>query len=733
MPIRTSGKEEMAQSLAVKRRVALRIRFGVTIAVLLCLAAVYGHIQVARSSDDYTGSLAILDRLFDLIFAGALGASSFCIGRAICRALSLTFSSLAEEIAISVMLGAGAFACGVLGMGLAGILAPLPVAALAIGLVGLSYREVPTLLGVLSDVIRSASQSKSRRLAACFFLAIIALLTLRTLTPPHAVDEAIYHLSVTKSFVDQGRIHPVYDNFSGNMPFLLHMIYAVCLLAKADIAAKLFSLGLTIISAVAIYGFCARFLTRSTAMLAMFAFFGAGMVIEVGVTTRIDASLAGMLFVCCYAMMVHVESGERGWLYASALLAGFSIGIKYTAGVWVLLVGVMYLLESLVAKRRRFLTVMKQGLIFSAIVAAVASPWFIKNQLWFHNPVYPFITGELADYREGQKRYFDSNDEARLNTYFQLAQREAPQIIKQIEEDLARWASKRLERHPYRFWEYLTKPDNYNLGPAEAYHEPNYLFILAPLAFFFTRQRWLAWLGILSAVFFVFLASTSWIARYLLPIYPALTVLAAFALTGLAERLRSRTRLANLLPSLAVTVTVGSLVFISAVQIYNAGTVGFVAGSLSRRDFMKAAFYYPPIDFINHNGAPSEKVMLIGAQMCYDLRRGYIAEGGWDSVEWERLLIRNSTLGEVNEDLKRQGVTHILFTPGMFEFVAEFGRKGSGPSGSFFKVAASPDNPGTRLDYWVQLRNWATFELYRKKFLESLQTYKEGYTVYRIK
>ena len=721
----------MQQSIAAKRSIGLRASFGVSIAALLLLIAVYAHFQVARAGDDYTGPLAILDRIFDLTLAGALGAASFCVGRAISRALSLTFLSLAEEISISVMLGTGALASGVLGLGLAGLLKPLPVAVLIIGIVGLSYRELPRLWGAFGDVIRSASKTRSRRVAAWLFLAVIAILTVRTLTPPHAVDEAIYHLSVTRSFVERGRLHPVYDNFSGNMPLLVHMVYAVCLVAKSDIAAKLFSLGLTIISSVAIYGFCARFFSRTTAMIAMFAYLGAGMVIEVSVTTRIDASLAGMLFVCCYAMMIHLETGSRGWLYAAALLSGFAIGVKYTAGVWILLVGAMYLFESLVAKRRPVLGVMKDGLIFTAIVVAIASPWFIKNQVWFHNPVYPFITGELAEYGDGKIRYFGEDDERKLNAYLDQARRESPETLKTIEKELADSANRRVERHPLRFWEYLTEPDTYNLGTAEAYHDPNYLFLLAPLVFLFDRRRWLVWLGLLVASFYVFLASTSWIARYLLPIYPALTVLAACALVALADRLRSRSQLASLLPVVAVSAAVGSVVFIGAVQIFAAGTVSFLTGALSRREFMSAAFYYPPIDYINRTVPQSERVLMVGAQMCYDMQRDYIAEGGWDSIEWERLMIRNSSFEEVHQDLKRQGVTHVLYSPGLFGFVAYVGRRGSGPSGSMFQPG-SVTRGSSGVDYQIQLRNWATFELYRSKYLETIQTYKD-YFVCRLK
>ena len=135
---------------------------------------------------------------------------------------------------------------------------------LMILLIALSWRELARLLEVLRSSVEAIRQTRTRQILCLVFVCLIAILALRAATPPHNFDEAIYHLPVTKTFVQRGGIHPIYDNFGGNMPLLLHMIYAVCLMAKSDIAVKLFSLGLAVISSLAIYGFCARFLNRAS-------------------------------------------------------------------------------------------------------------------------------------------------------------------------------------------------------------------------------------------------------------------------------------------------------------------------------------------------------------------------------------------------------------------------------------------------------------------------------------
>jgi hypothetical protein len=528
---------------------------------------------------------------------------------------------------------------------------------------------------------------------------------------------------VTERFVEQGRIYPLYDNPLGNLPFLLQMIYAICLMAKADIAAKVFSLMLAVTCGVAVYGFCARFLTRRVGAVALFGFFGAGMVIEVAVTARIDVSLAAMLMLATHAMMVYLESGRRGWLYASAALSGFGLGLKHTAAIYIALLGVMYVVESLLRKRESVRVMLKRGLVYAAIVAAVASPWFIKNLVWFHNPIYPFKTGEVAEYGDAGLRFFTPQDNFRLEAHFNTARNEIPHVVAAVEREMASIVSMREEQNPFHFWKHFTSSDAFS-SSAEPYHDPNRLFVVLPLLLFLPRMRWLMWLLGMSIPFYVSIAAMSWVPRYLLPIYPALTVLAAYVLVGLADKFKAHTRLSPALPALAVAVAVGSAALVCVTQMYKMRNMQFVKGELSRHEFMMGSFYYPSIDYVNRELPADARVMMMGAQMCYDLKRDYVADVSWYTTEWRRLLVRNITMEGVSEELKRRGVTHVLFTPSLFFYSVSVG--GSVTLGDEQSQESLPD-------YHTQLRNLTTFELYRRDFLEPLYSDMHGYHIFKVK
>lgn len=706
-------------------RASLRLASRVGIYSLLIatgLLALYAHVRIAPVADDYTGILAPLDRIFDILFALVLVGISFCVGRAITRRLGLGFVSLAEELSFSVMMGVGITGSLVMGLGLIGGLKPVPVAILFLLLIAVSHREAPRLGSVLGQGFRAVTQTRTRKILSVMFILLAVILVLRTAAPPHNYDEAIYHLSVSKSFVERGRIYPVYDDWGGNLPFLVHMFYAVCLIVKADIAAKMFSLCLAGITALAIYAFCVRFLDRRTGTIAMFGFFGAGMVVEVATTARIDVSMAGILFLAAYAMMIYLETNKLVWLWGSAALAGFGISIKYTAGFWLALLVLMFLFESLFRRRDPVRDITKHLIAYVFIAGVIASPWYIKNLVWFHNPVYPLFTGEVSNSGPGEIRFFNDDDERKLAAHFDEARAAMPDAVHAQEMDLELAASRHVPRHPFRFWEYFTSPSNFNV--AEAYHDPNYLFLFSPLFLVFTTRRWMVWFAVFGVAFYLFIAATAWSGRYLLPIYPGLTILAAYTMNELTVRLKRHAPLIVLLPAVAVAITVGASLMVCVSRIQALDGFRFMRGAIPRRQFMFGMFYYPPIDFLNHNLQPGDRVLMIGAQMCYDMKRDYIVDVTHDSTVWRRFLLRNQTLDEVNRDLKQQGITHILYTPNQFLFSAMIGREGQLERHS--GVATGPD-------YIVQQRNWATFERYRRAFLEPIYADKNGYFLYAIK
>ena len=702
-----------------------------TAGVILLVSAIAAHLTIANHKDA-TGVLAVLDHIFDLSLALALTAVVICVGHSVCERFRLKFSNPFEEIAVSLFVGTGVVGLAVLLFGLVGWLRPLPISLLMPVSIVLTRRSWARLYQLVTDGVQSLRHNTRENLPAIAYLCLIGFLVLRAATPPTAADELIYHLPVPKAFVDQGRIYPMFDNSLGNFPFLIHMIYALCLLAGSDIAARLFSLFLAVGTSLAIYGFCSRYLTRRIGALAMFAFFGSGMVTEVATTSRIDVSLAGMLFLCTYSMVNYLNTKEQGWLWVSALLAGFSLGIKHTAVIWLSFVGAMYLVQLLIVNRNPAIAVVRSGIAYALLAFAIASPWYIKNYVWFHNPVYPLLTGEVADFGPQGIRFFDANDEKRLEAHFNVTRSEMPGVVDELDKQLTEARDSRVSRKPLLLWNFFFKPNAYLMS--EPYQYPNYLFLIIPFLVFVRKPAWILWLLVLSLGFVFAVTSTSWIARYLLPAYPALTIVAIYTLVALSERLKMRIPVLERLPIYLVAGCLGVVLSAGIRFMGEYRSLSFLTGRSSRQDLISPLLYYRPIDFINTNLPPDARIFVLGAQLNYGLERDYLTDETWFATKWRRLLIRNSSIDEVNEDLKRQGFTHVFYSPDLFRFAALMGTQGTGGTEmiSVNEVGLSDEARRLGPDYQL-LRNWSTFTLYKKKFLETLYSDEYGYQVLKIK
>jgi hypothetical protein len=174
----------------------------------------------------------------------------------------------------------------------------------------------------------------------------------------------------------------------------------------------------------------------------------------------------------------------------------------------------------------------------------------------------------------------------------------------------------------------------------------------------------------------------------------------------------------------------------------------FLAGNISRRDFMRGFSYYRPVDFINTELPADARVMAIGAQMTYGLQRPYLSDETWYTTKWRRLLVHNSSLNDVRQDLKRQGVNYILFDSGLFLFAAEMGldqgqvvppvpgRLAAATLETKFEsdneLKRSFDEAARLGPNFLLLRNWATFAEFRDKYLQPVYSDENGYKIYRI-
>jgi hypothetical protein len=692
--------------------------------VLFAIAGIYGHIKDSADPSHITGIALVLDHVFNVLVAGGMFALFFAVGRKVLSLFNFDWQSFAEEFAFSTAVGAGTLACAILAVALAGLLNRYAVGIIFLAALILCGSQLRRLLEVAQALV-SRDYSKPIELAYILgFLSIILVMVLRALTPPHAYDEAIYHLAAVKRFLDAGSITPLYDLIQGNLHLLWHMLYVPCLMVGADSATKLLSVGFALVTALALYGYACRFLNQTTGYIAALALFGAGMVTQVATSARIDVTLAGVLFLATYAMTVYLEDRIVKWLWLSAFLSGFAVSIKLTGLLWVAILGSVYLIQTgYKSSFREFAGHLRRGVFYFLILIAVVSPWLVKNYLYFHNPIYPLVSGEtVTDQRSQAISKFGPVEEQQLETYFQQTKERNVSLTEKTRSVLATAAGRRPERHPFQFWGYFTDPNLFNVG--EPNHTPNYLFLVCPFFLIFARDRRLIWLALSCVVFFIGMSWSAWTARYLLPIYPPLTLIAAYVVERAMEWLKNKGALAIAIPVIALLLTTGTTLLSETVQMIRGRDLNYVNGSMSRADFMSQFFYYPSLRYVNESTGPDVKVFMMGCQMGYDLQRPYVADTGWDSTPWRRVLLKGGSPQGVRDTLKAEGITHVIYSPDLFPFATMTGN---------LSIAAASTGASGRPDYYEQWRNWTTFEDFKTQYLEPIYTDKFGYSVFRLR
>jgi hypothetical protein len=104
----------------------------------------------------------------------------------------------------------------------------------------------------------------------------------------------------------------------------------------------------------------------------------------------------------------------------------------------------------------------------------------------------------------------------------------------------------------------------------------------------------------------------------------------------------------------------------------------------------------------------------------------YLTDESWFATKWRRLLIHNSSLEEVNQDLKGQQVSHILYCPRLFTYAAKMGVSGTGGSDLISQNLSDFEEARKLGPEYQFLRNWSTFTLYRSKYLETIYSDDNG-------
>lgn len=363
-------------------------------AFVLWLFTVVSTFFAVQKPFSVTNALAAADALLNLLTAGWLALIGLALGTCLLRALLGHDLPLVETLVLGTALGLGALGLLSFGLGLLGGFRPAVAWTVTLALSGLAIPQVVRLVRQWRDWRPANLPHRWTAL----YLGAVALLTLpMALLPPTDWDGLFYHLTGPKLYLEAGHIVGGVGIPHLSFPALMEMLYAWAMLLRGDVAAKLLHAVFGLLLAGLVYLTAHRFLSPKAAWPAVTIFASMPMVGTLAGWAYNDLALAFYQIASLYASIKTQNPGlgpqnsklKTRWLVLSGILSGLALGLKYTAFVAPLTVGVLLLWCSWRGRRNPITPL----LAFATPAVLVALPWYIKNWAFTDNPVYPFLYG----------------------------------------------------------------------------------------------------------------------------------------------------------------------------------------------------------------------------------------------------------------------------------------------------------------------------------------------------
>jgi len=374
---------------------------NVFIALLVAwLTAVLIGFYAVQKPFDLTQAQAMAQLLWNIAVSLLMLGAATRLGLWLLRTFSLPALTTGERWLFAVTMGLGGLAMLSLIMGAVGLLHPVLLVMLLLGLnLALVQRR-----GELRDLWHAVG----REWAACprpmqvFLGTTWGLSLLLALAPPISFDALLYHLTVPKLYIQAGRIVSGIDISSAYFPSLVETLYLGSLALHADVSAKLLHFAYGLLLAAGVYLSGLHYWGRRVGRWSVTLLFSMPMVSLLMSWAYNDLALALYSLLALYALARWREDRGQWWIL-SATMAGCALGMKYTAFVVPLTLGTLLLLWGRRTPRNALSYMIRLGLA----TGLVALPWYAKSWFLSGNPVYPFLFGgkfwdsfRMAAYRQ---------------------------------------------------------------------------------------------------------------------------------------------------------------------------------------------------------------------------------------------------------------------------------------------------------------------------------------------
>ncbi len=517
-------------------------------------------------------------------------------------------------------------------------LVPVAVVAVAVGSYSLNWAQY--LLGgvalcVVLNSLRPAARisgvqspahfsrlSWLEKAAVAAVLCAWLLALLGALAPSTGWDAAVAHLALPSDYGRAGRILTEPGNVYSGYPHFMHSLYAVAMLGNHELPVSLLNWSMGCLACIAIYSLGRRVGTRQTGLVSAALLATAPIYLDQAGNVGIDLPFVAYSTAALAAAVAWHDERKLHWLVVAGILAGASCGIRHTG---YLVCGLLILGVAILSLRAKFL----HPLGAFALVATIAAlPWLIRSWLVTGNPIFPFLLSVFPD---------SPIDHIAVST-------------PGAHESIGRSSGMGLVAFLRFPWDIVMRPamyDGWNKSPGGMI-----LILGVPGLIVGGARAW--WLGAFSAAggaaFFFFQR----LARYLLPFFTPMMVVAALT----AERLpRGRRAVAALL---IFSFAYGLALHAAAVHF----RIPVVLGRQSKQDYLNERVErYGAFVFANSRLNDGGRILTLD-------QRSYYLDGPSYQNHWSLKRIASLSLDEQMSWLHESKIRYVMVPE---DFIAESG------------------------------------------------------------
>lgn len=531
-----------------------------------------------------TGPTALRDLAFTLLLWLLILILSTSLGSVLLR--KFRFENLDEPLRMAYAFALG-FGVITLWITTLALLSALNLFALKLSIsvvAGCVAPETNKLLkrlgGYPSSMLRSWREAPNIvRVILCLSLFIAATSFVNALSPAWDYDGLMYHLLGPRLFLEAGKIIPYTDNWYINAPFNIEMVFSIGLVFGDDMFPKLIHFTLGALYILAGFLLARRLLNGNAAWLSTALILGIPTLPILAGFAYIDLGWSAFEVLALLAFMIWFQDKDQRWLLLSGLMCGLAMGSKYLGLMGFGLLGLVIVTIDLRSSWRELISTI---LVFSVPAVLVACPWYLKNLIWFKNPVFPLYFGGPG-WPEWRLELYDSY----LRSF----------------------------GHGRSFLDTILLPLNLFIRNTQfgavmnRIEIPNPLFLFVLIFPFLRKDRYLNTLGMISGGRFVLWAIGSQQTRFLMPIFPLISILTVYVLWGLFSR---RERF-NYIPGILCAAFMGITLFYQIIYTTVNQPFGVLLGVESRESYLlRMVNTYPGIAYARDNLPEEGQMLLLG-------------------------------------------------------------------------------------------------------------------------